>query len=226
MIIKQNTRIILSENRKNSYQNGKVLSKDSITYKRSPTEPTRHFGPLRLFREVTVAEQQSEKFIFDEAIQILILPIIGTVQVACGDDTYLVAVDESLIIHIPADTAISLVNNYKSSAIHYLVAGFVYDHPITGFSKFNLQPDKSISLFEYKNENGFLNIHIGKWRGRSSGTITPSSKHVFAFVIQGAIEMEDCLLQKADGLAMYGKEIINFEALSSEAIMIFLELNS
>jgi hypothetical protein len=67
--------------------------------------------------------------------------------------------------------------------------------------------------------------HIGKFDGRKEGThiVTDAGKGIFVFVIEGAFEVQNRLLQLRDGLALWNTASIEFEALSNDAILLLLE---
>ena len=52
-----------------------------------------------------------------------------------------------------------------------------------------------------------------------------STKGVFVFVIDGAFEVSNRLLQARDGLAITKASQVEFESLSNEAIIMFIEAN-
>jgi hypothetical protein len=47
---------------------------------------------------------------------------------------------------------------------------------------------------------------------------------VFVYVIEGAVEFQNRLLEQRDGLALYSVTTSEFEALSNDAILLVLEV--
>jgi hypothetical protein len=68
-------------------------------------------------------------------------------------------------------------------------------------------------------------LHIGQYQGRSEGTYIPRdpTKGTFAFVIHGAFEIENRLLEARDAIALWNTPEVAFEALSNDAIVLFIE---
>ena len=62
--------------------------------------------------------------------------------------------------------------------------------------------------------------------GREDGVYSLKNPQngVFVFVIEGAFEVQNRLLEPRDGLAISAVEAIEFEALSNNAIILFLEI--
>lgn len=224
MILKQDSRIILSEKRKEEYLNGKKLSRYSITEQDVGEHPTRHLGSLHVFCETTLAPQNKDQMTFDKDMQLLILPIIGRVLIHTAKTQNVVDVGEALTMWIKSKEPFTLYNDFENSDVHYVIAGFSSSEPLEGITRFSLLPDKLATLFDKVSNQGLMKAAIGQWNGRAEGKFIPTAQKVFAWVVQGAFEVENCLLQKADGLAMHGQEKIEFEALSNEAIIIFLEM--
>jgi len=71
-----------------------------------------------------------------------------------------------------------------------------------------------------------INCWIGKFAGRKDCTLklTTPFKDVFAFVLEGAFELQNRLLQQKDGLSMAHVSELEFEALSNDAIVLIFEL--
>lgn len=224
MIVKQRSRIILSENRKQEHLDGKILSKYSIVHKDVKEHPTRHFGSLRLFSETTLGAQNKDQLAFDEDMQFLIVPLIGRMQVCYAKNQNVVHVGEALMMSTKSNEPFTLFNDFENSEVHYVIAGFASTEPVKGFTRFSLAPDKLLTLFDGVSQRGLMKAAIGQWKGRSEGEFVPTASNTFIWVVQGAFEVENCLLQKADGLVICGPEKIEFEALSNKAILIVLEM--
>ena len=66
---------------------------------------------------------------------------------------------------------------------------------------------------------------MGKYDGRREGVfkLTKDTHTVFAFVIEGAFEVQNRLLHARDGLGLWNLDEVEFEALSNEAIILLIE---
>jgi hypothetical protein len=96
--------------------------------------------------------------------------------------------------------------------------------------------DATLTRFDlsYKNtlqsvwnaEDGQRNIFVGQYKGREEGRFSSSRENssVFIFIIQGAFEVQNRLLEARDALSIRGVQKIEFEALSNDAVILVLEL--
>ena len=75
-------------------------------------------------------------------------------------------------------------------------------------------------------ENESLKAFIGQFEGRSEGEYTQKNAKngIFVYVLQGAFEFENRLLETGDALSMIPQGKVEWEALSQNAILVLLEL--
>nr|WP_276368981.1 hypothetical protein [Chryseolinea sp. H1M3-3] len=68
---------------------------------------------------------------------------------------------------------------------------------------------------------------MGKFSGRHHCTFKTAfcRRHVFAFVLEGAFEFQNRLLEQRDGLSLSNVSELEFEALSNDAILLLFELS-
>lgn len=75
--------------------------------------------------------------------------------------------------------------------------------------------------------SGSIHIHLGYFDARHETVYKPkvNSKQIIGYVIQGAFEFQNMLLQHRDGAIVFNKtEIIEFEALSENALILIMEV--
>jgi redox-sensitive bicupin YhaK (pirin superfamily) len=67
-------------------------------------------------------------------------------------------------------------------------------------------------------------LFIGQYDGRAEGIFTSWNPNhsAFIFVIEGAFEVQNRLLERRDGLALRNAEMVEFEALSNGAIVLII----
>lgn len=85
------------------------------------------------------------------------------------------------------------------------------------------QKNQLISLFETANALGFVGIYEGRKEGLYK--LKNPSNGIFVFVINGAFEVENRLLESKDGLRLQQIDNIEWEALSENAILLILEIS-
>ncbi|WP_460514797.1 hypothetical protein [Cyclobacterium sediminis] len=224
MMVKKSRRIILAEKRKEEHLEGEYLSRYSINYKEKDNHSIMPVSSLYLFQETTLGAGKMEQLMFDENILLLILPVIGRVQVQNREKQYEVDIGGALLLPNLSRKSCTISNEFENSDVHYLIAGFACNEPTEGLVQFLFCTDKLEILFEGASQCGLIKAVVGQWKGRAKGEYVSTTPNIFAWVIQGAFEIENCLLQKSDGLAVFQSEKIEFEALSNNAIIIFLEM--
>jgi len=80
---------------------------------------------------------------------------------------------------------------------------------------FNLsQRNQLIPIFENEKANVFIGIYDG--RTEETHTINQNKNGLFTFIIQGAFEFQNRLLESGDALHLLGIETVEFEALSEK----------
>ena len=105
-------------------------------------------------------------------------------------------------------------------------------------------PQNDIIAFNLENKNQLLPIQnpllprsarsdknaifIGQYGGREEDeyVLKNFSNSVFVFVVEGAFEVANRLLETRDGMALSHIETVEFEALSHDAILLLIEIPS
>lgn len=173
------------------------------------------FGNLRSFSEDTLGGGSSMTLRFkpDDNCSVLI-PLVGDVvtteRISPGQ------------VHLIHDVACPVTNPQKDHLASYLNVRMTLPGSTTSVGEFDIDKSKN-SL-----TSPLPFIHIGKFDGRRDGVlkINESSSGVFVFVIEGAFEVQNRLLHPRDGLSLGNVREVEFEALSNEAILLMIEVNS
>lgn len=222
MSVKLRTQIFLCDRCREEYLDSVMLSRYLISENKNDSAYT---GALFSLRETSLAAGQIDRFRFEKDAQLMILPIIGKLHLRQANSVQKSEVGEMRLLFLPAGDTCDILNNYKSSDIHYLIAAFSTNKFLEAYAGFSLKENMLKTVFRNIASEGLKKIAIGKFSGRTEAEYRPSSSYTFVWVLQGAFEVEDCLLEKSDGLALVGEKSIEFEALSNEAIIIFMESN-
>jgi quercetin 2,3-dioxygenase len=188
--------------------------------------------PILRFEDNTLAAQQSVEGQFDSNRIVVFLPLVGAIEVA----DRMVETGEVLYLFVEKGETIRLQNPYESELINYLeihieakqtptdevvMVGFDLEnknqlHGINlRLSEFEIRTPKSTDL---QSDTVF---YIGKYDGRKDDILSFSEPtNVFIFIINGAFEVQNRLLESRDGLLLNDVSEIDFEALSNEAIIL------
>lgn len=185
-------------------------------------EYKKSFGKIKKLNDETLAPQITKSFLIEEDTEVIILPLYGTVSL--NQQEY-INTEEIRVLKLAKGNSFELQNPYEKELINYLQIRF---------STHNKNTENSIKKtfdFETRNtlftihDNGTIQISIGIFDGRSEGLYHLNSKNngAFAFIINGAFEFQNRLLETRDGLSIWDISEIEFEALSENAILLLIE---
>ncbi|MDB5209589.1 MAG: pirin [Sediminibacterium sp.] len=184
-------------------------------------------GSLYVLNDDAIAGGHSLQLETEEHTQVLLLPVVGAVT--CND-TFIYA-GQLLARNAPAGTKLNIANPYNEEQEMVNCLQLWFRSPallpaaaliLHAFS-FENNMDKMLALTTGR---GYPRVSIGKYMGRSKDryVLKDTSCTLYAFVIEGAFEVEDRLLHARDGLALNNFDTIEFEALSNEAILLLIEV--
>ncbi len=165
----------------------------------------------------------------ESSADVILLPLFGGVEYkdSLGNEDF-IRVEQ--ISHIEAKKGMSfeLYNPYGQN-VSYLQIWFnaKEQHPQNNCKSFDFDlnlKNQLIPLFETSQALGFVGIYDG--RKEDLYTLKEASNGVFVFVIHGAFEVENRLLEARDGLRIEQIETIEWEALSENALLMILEIPS
>ena len=195
-------------------------------------EPSRQpFGNIRAFNDETLGPSCARKWRVGEGEAILLIPIVGSVEFQTNaSDSGIVEAGEIHLITFEKSAAIEVSNPFRTELINFLHIWFSRD---TGMAigravshKFDLDQQRNL-IVPLVSLNGSMHVsaRIGKFDGRTDCvySLEDAGNGVFVFVIEGAFEVENRLLQHRDGLILWSTEKIEFESLSNNAIILIIE---
>jgi quercetin 2,3-dioxygenase len=153
-----------------------------------------------------------------------LLPTVGTVACTTGKEC-INSVSAGAILTLPSKKggSVFLSNPLQDGLIGVLVL-FAATPAVSGrHQDFNLSTSSS-KLLQISGGRNHLFIHIGMFEGRAEGTFQlQAEEHVFVYVIEGAFELQDRLVERGDGLLLWNCKHIEYEALSEGAILLIIK---
>jgi hypothetical protein len=191
------------------------------------------FGKLEALNDDTLAAESSASYTADEFSSTLLIPLVGKVKFSVDGMQY--GSSEAGQMHLitaPVGSLVEITNPYEKDLVNYLhlqlITGERPAHVLVGKFDFDLDTHKNALLHfepQLSMQGSCCRISIGKFDGRKEAELAlrDSSKGAFVFVIEGAFEVENRLLQPRDGLAITNTKIIEIEALSNEAVVMVVE---
>lgn len=186
------------------------------------------YGSLQVLNEVILAPQQRITRFIKSNTNVIILPLFGGIEYKdnFGNEEFL-RVEQIRVLAADDDLTVELFNPYEEENVSYLEIDFqmgkqyfknYFQQYGVDFSKRN----KLSSLFEIEKAIGLIGVFDGRRKGKYA--LRNKNNGVFAFVINGAFEIEDRLMEAKDGLSLKEIATIEWEALSENAILMLIEV--
>ncbi|AWK03597.1 pirin [Flavobacterium crocinum] len=186
------------------------------------------FGSLKVLNEIILAPQQRITRFINSKTNVIILPLFGGIEYKdnLGNEEFL-RIDQIRVLAADDELTVEIFNPYENENVSYLEIEFemgrqyfknYFQQYKFDFSRHN----KLYSLFEVERALGFIGLYDGRKHG--SFTLRNSKNGVFVFVLNGAFEVEDRLVEAKDGLALKETDKIEWEALSENAILMVIEV--
>jgi len=197
------------------------------------------FGSLLVLNDETLGAGNNIFRHIEQDTEIVLLPLVGGLlyKDSLGNED-IIATEEIRLVAAQKGSHYQLINPYENDLINYLQ---IWLRPaITDFTSQSEQKsfdftiknvlipiffpiDSSEStIISTANSYGFIGIYEGRKEGNY--TLKNPKNGLFAFVINGAFEFENRLLESRDGLSICKIETAAFEALSENAILLLLEI--
>jgi quercetin 2,3-dioxygenase len=184
---------------------------------------------LYVLNDDTLAAEKNMRMKVEEDSLLLLLPLAGaTAYKDSNGNENLVTAGQLLTTGLKGKDHFTLSNPYPNALVNYLQVWIkaVHIHASTMAVEQSFDIDGNKNSFEEKRLANGITLHIGKFSGRQK--IILDSKHTnstcFAFVIEGAFELEERLLHARDGLALWQVSRMDMEALSNDAIIMLIEM--
>ena len=206
------------------------------------------FGALYVVNEDTLSGGRTLAMQVDEGSDIMLIPIVGAIAYKdSAGNSGLVEAGQVQLVRAPKGVTFELTNPFESELVKFLQV-WCKNSDIKASSNpllysFDLDGNKNrlVELFTPSPAallNAFAPLHasqnfaglpvglIGKFMGREEAVyqVMDSSKGIWAFVIEGVFEVQYRLLHPGDGLALWGVQEVELEALSNDAIIFLVEV--
>lgn len=175
--------------------------------------------------EISLKPSFDLSFIAKEDCAVILLPLVGKIKVGLKS---LLEVGESQIQFLRKSKKLLISNPYKEEVNHFLRIVIPYSESFQTYkTSFSLEDSNNSinSLFEIQNQNSNQNsisFKLGCFDGRQETTLNLNGD-LFAYSLNGAFEVQNCLLEQADGLKIVDTKVVEMEALSNQAVLALLE---
>ncbi len=187
------------------------------------------FGTLKVFNEEVLAVNEHLTLTLKERTTLILLPIVGGLAVSFDkSEAEYVLAGQVINFSGEAGDTYKIANPYSEETISFLQIQ-LKEEGSKGrdfcINELNLEKKNQLISFG-SNENYFF---IGQYEGRAEGfyELKNSKNGLFTFIIEGAFEVQNRLLESKDALALWNftdDSKIEFEALSNGAIILLTEI--
>ncbi|MGQ7946046.1 pirin family protein [Flavobacterium sp. WC2509] len=227
MIKQTPTQIFKSDLRGVSGSDG-IQNLSTFNFGNYQDESRKPFGTLKVLNELLLVPSQKTFTFIESNTEVFLLPLFGGIEYKdnLGNIDF-IRIEQ--IKHISAQKGMSFktFNPYEAEDVSYLEIWLAAEtnNLISNSSKLDFgfsERNKINLLFEFSNTLGFIGIYDGRKEGFY--TLKNHLNGVFLFVINGAFEIENRLLQQKDGLSLKEIETVEWEALSENAILLLFEI--
>lgn len=234
MIPQSKARIFLSSNRELAeFEYANIY--ECLKPNKLSTSGSGSFGAFKALNEIIVKGGGELRFTTDEELLVVLLPIVGAI--VYNDATHrnsIVEAGQAQYFAVEKNMIIDIYNPYENNKANFLML-CLKDSSFntikrTDLFSFDLNKNKNklIQLFHTNKEEETTfraGVFIGMFDGRHEAIHKiENGNGVFAFVIQGAFEVQYRLIEMRDGLALLDEKEIELEALSNDAIILLIDM--
>lgn len=204
-------------------------------------EHRKPFGRLTALNEDILASGYRLNRQVDQPTNVIVIPVVGGLEFDSSVGHGFVQPGQAHIISLAPGMELMISNPYTIDVIKFIQI-WITDLstpflPASHSVEFDLSIKNTLlPLFTLpsNSEDSLLttNAFIGKYDGRQEAVFLPGtagsrqSSGIFVFVLSGAFEVQNRLMQAGDGLALTNvtNQPIDVEALSNDAIMLLLDM--
>ena len=235
MLTQTNAQLYLAQLRGETIANG-FRSWHTFNFETYQTESREPFERLLAFNEEMLAAEKTYSIQVAQTSEIILLPVQGGLEVIDSEGNSIwISPGESFSFLAFPESNFEIRNPYPANTVRYLQIRLLAEAPITAHTVCSCPPLTSIPIDSrdilvqaFTSADQKLNGYLGQYMGRKKGQLTVSEpkNNLFIFILRGAFEVQDRLLEKGDALALRHEHKLEFEALSNEALILILEMET
>ncbi|MFT4033812.1 MAG: pirin [Siphonobacter sp.] len=188
-------------------------------------ESRKPFGRLQVLNDDTLAATKCIRMQVEEPTEVLILPIAGGVEYRNSKGEHIFLGAGEYLSFSGNHLNYEITNPYNEELVNYLQIWVKQQEQADSLQVGELSLSRINELTEFHHSTD-CSMWIGKFDGRVKGELPLQNldNEFFVYVIEGAFEVEDRLLESRDGLSLKNTKSLEFEALSNEAILMIIAL--
>jgi hypothetical protein len=175
---------------------------------------------IKKFDEITIQANSTFNYQSSKNQQIIIIPIVGAVDFFSDHENGFVHSSQIQFLKNKKGKEIVFKNPYESELVSFILVE-MEGYESNTLQEFDIKDvNQLVKLLDTKE----IKMSIGIFDARVEGIYKLQSKNgVFAFVISGAFEFQNRLLEDRDALSIWAIDEIEFESLTQNSLLIIIE---
>lgn len=209
-----------------SYLRGSKIGEDYGYYATLNFENYYHesrvpFGQVTVCNDEVISPKKSITYTFSTTEVVVIIPLLGTLHHSGPKNTGSVSVNQILVLKLFANQELKLTNPSNDDLANYVQLRFK-SGDIEGCFDFNYFQKNTLEMFLHQKQ---WRLSMGIFDTRKEWCFTPISleSRFFVFVIHGAFECQNRLIEERDALGIWGLKTLDFESLTENGIVLIIE---
>lgn len=178
---------------------------------------------LSLMREILLEETAATDFIAKSDCTVLLMPLYG--EIIINNYYESIAAGESLAVKLAKDEVLKIKNHVLNDQTNVLLMVMNETSAHVKYIKTEMDFNRKNTLLTVCNPD-VVPAFVGLYDGRQEDTYRLKNKgsEILGFIINGAFEFQNRLLENRDAIVLSEIETLEFEALSENALLLFLEI--
>ncbi|HNR72834.1 MAG TPA: hypothetical protein PKH83_08325 [Cyclobacteriaceae bacterium] len=205
----------------------KIQLGDTRPSTRSAVHESKHslqenFELLNAFDEVLLKPGGMIKHRISQTGILFLLPVVGACEIKYAE-TRTVDVGEIYFNHVEGNKTLQIRNPYGHAFIRFVIwelRGEANESMALNGFDLTLDIGNLIRIFKGSVNGQRIAVRAGMFEGRGEGSLSLPNASQFIFVLEGAFEVQNRLLHAHDALSIPACTHLEFEALSSHAILL------
>lgn len=234
MLVQTEAQIYLA-NRRGTIKHEGFRSFHTLNFGAYLAEGRESVSRLIAFNDEVLTSGHSTQVKVDNPTEIILLPTVGGLElIDNSQESIFVSTGESFRFIAFPESAFKIVNPYPTETMGYLQIHLKPD--LSGEVLNNLMDETPLNSFSLDEKNHLVpaftstaksvSAWVGQYDGRVEDTyvISKPENALFIYVINGAFEVQNRLLETGDALTLWNTEEVEFEALSDGAVILVMEV--
>ncbi|MES2520097.1 MAG: hypothetical protein V4585_18410 [Bacteroidota bacterium] len=177
------------------------------------------------FADNTLAAQKSQIILVEDNYSVILMPIVGAIEVTCEGKNEFINAGQAAFYNVRSEDTILIENPYETELVNYLEIWLksTEETSIGNITAdFDLEKHKN-ELIEVGNLALQAKVFMGKFSGREEGEMNMQEhKFTFVYIINGAFEVQNRLVEMGSALTLWDLEVLDFEGLAGENIFLVM----